>query len=210
MKKFTAFQITLMIFFSSVFVGMTVSTGVYDNVKDVIVTTLCLSCIKMDPITNFEFTFEKNTDDPNPSFILENLTDGVVFLAFRQDVCEGCDKMEPVLKDLFDVEFEKEELFYQQVDFDGENVHFYHINLDHSSGDIRQSFFIYDQDDIGGVPMFVLVSLGNNSGNIEPYYTAAYATLGLQANEGRKAALKKMITTGINIYLENKDYYSLS
>lgn len=51
--------------------------------------------------------------------------------------------------------------------------------------------------------MFVLVTLGNNSGNIEPYYTAVYGKLGLTSVGGRKALFRKMITMGIDFYDEN-------
>ena len=103
MKKMTVIQISILILLAGSLGGMFVFTNVYDDVESGIVRVLCLSCIKLEPKTNIEFTFNTVDNEPHPSFILENLTKGPVFLHYSEDACQGCDVMYPVIKDLFDV-----------------------------------------------------------------------------------------------------------
>ena len=72
MKKLMVFQISLLIVFAGAFVGMLAGTDVYANIKSTIVDTTCFSCIKMDPVSEFVFTFDTVDDKPHPDFILEN------------------------------------------------------------------------------------------------------------------------------------------
>ena len=109
MKKMMALQITCLILVSGALGGMLVYTNVYERVQLGIVEVLCLSCLKLDPKTLVEFTFETANGKPNPEFVLDNLSKGPVFLAFRSDVCDACDIMEPIIQDIFSVHFEKEE-----------------------------------------------------------------------------------------------------
>jgi hypothetical protein len=120
--------------------------------------------------------------------------------------------MEPLVQEVFNVHFEpKSVLFYEAADYSGSTVNFFHINVGKVSGEIRESFFTYDQDNRGGVPMFVMITLGDNEGVIEPLilpcYTTAYATLGLQGEEGRKAFLRRMVSLGIEKYDEHYQEY---
>ena len=214
-KILFVFSVTLLLLFSGLGGGMLVYTEVYDDIQSVIVTTLCLSCIKLDPITRLEYTFETANNQPHPNFVLENLTTGPVFLAYREDVCEGCDIMEPLVQEIFNIHFDPfSTLYYEVADYSGSTVNFVHINVGKASGEIRESFFIYDQDDRGGVPMFVMVALGDNEGVIEPViipcYTTAYATLGLQGDEARKAFLRRMVSYGIEKYNEYYEEYLAS
>jgi len=203
MNKILVIQITIFLVFAGLFGYMVSYTSVYDDIKSTIVTTTCFSCIKMDPVTHIDFTFETANGQPNPEFVVDNLTKGPVFLAFRQDVCTACDKMDPILKSVFGIDFEKKVLFYQTVSFDGSNVTFFHINLDHASGDFLNAFSIYDVDVRSGVPMFVIIALGNNSGTIQPCYATAYSLLGESQEEHRGKFLQDMVSMGINRYDEN-------
>jgi len=206
MKKMIALQITLFILFTGSFVGMLAGTEVYGNIKSTIVDTTCFSCIKMDPVSEFVFTFETVEDRPHPDYILENLTEkGPIFLAFRADVCSACEIMEPILMEIFDVEFGKKDLFYDIINYQGEDIVFYHINIDDPYEKQTDCFYIYDKDNRGGVPMFVFITLGNNSGNIEPYYITAYSTLGKETEEDRVAYFDEMIYAGLEFYKKNKN-----
>jgi hypothetical protein len=207
MKKMVVLQIVLFIVFAGSFIGMLAGTDVYGNIKSTIVDTTCFSCIKMDPVSEFVFTFETVDNKPHPDFILENLSEiGPVFLAFRQDVCSACEIMEPLLKEMFDIEFGKKDLFYQTIEYNGDSFVFYHINIDDPYEKETEGFYIYDKDQRGGVPMFVLITLGNNSGNIEPYYITAYSTLGKESKEERKTYFDEMISVGLELYKINKEY----
>ncbi len=101
------------------------------------------------------------------------------------------------------VEFEKKELFYQTVSFDGPNISFFHINLDHVSGEFLESFSIYDVDVRNGVPMFVMITLGDNDGTVQPCYATAYSLLGESQEEHRGEFLQDMISMGIDLYNQN-------
>ena len=206
MKKLVVLQISLFIVFTGVFVGMLAGTEIYGNIKLTIVDTTCFSCIKMGPISQFVFTFKTLNNKPHPDFILENLTEkGPIFLAFRQDVCASCETMESLLKDIFNVEFGKKELYYQTINHSGTDIVFYHINIDDPYEKETESFYVYDKDNRGGVPMFVFITLGNNSGNIQPYFITAYSTLGKETEAERKTYFNEMISTGLSYYKKNKE-----
>ncbi|MFW6122428.1 MAG: hypothetical protein ACOC80_16225, partial [Petrotogales bacterium] len=176
MKKIAAIQLTLLILIAGVGGSMLLYTGVYDDIHDTIVSTLCLSCIKLDPVSHLEFVFETANGADHPEFVLENLTKGPLFIEYRSDVCTACDIMAPIIKDIFHLSFEKEDTLYELVNYNGTNIHFYHINLDHASQIQKDSFPIYDKDHRQGVPMFVVITVKYNRGIIDPCYTAAYGT----------------------------------
>ena len=204
MKKLFVLQISAFVLISGALGGMLVYTDVYDEVQSRIVEVLCLSCIKLDPKTHLDFTFETANGQPHSDFVLDNLTKGPVFLAFREDVCAACDIMEPIIQEIFSVEYEKEDAVYKTVPFDNADVTFIHINIDHVSKEKRDSLFIYDKDHIKGVPMFTIITLGYDPDFIKPYYTTAYGTLGLDEDGDRKELLTNIILDAIELYNENR------
>jgi hypothetical protein len=207
MEKLFAIQVSLIIIFSGSFLGMIGFSDIYNDIKTTIVDQTCFSCIKMDPISKFEFAFETVDGKPHPGFILENLTIGPIFLSFRADICTACDIMDPVIKELFGVEFGKKELFYEVINYSGADVPFVHININPPYETETESFYVYDRDRRAGVPMFVIVTLGDNNGTVQPYYITSYSTLGLQNDEDRKEYFERSISMGINYYNNNIERY---
>ncbi|MCK4825002.1 hypothetical protein KA005_55145 [bacterium] len=201
MQKMLVAQVAFLVLIA-VGCGELVYCGVYEDIHDTIVSTLCLSCIKLDPISRLEFVFLENLED-HPEFVLENLTTGILFIEYRSDVCTACDIMAPTIKDIFSLSFEKEDTLYELVNYNGSNVHFYHINLDHASKIQEDSFPMYDKDRRTGVPMFVVITVKYDRGTIKPCYTAAYGTLGLDTDEERRNLLVDMIDDGIKLYEQN-------
>ena len=122
MKKILALQITLALVFAGGFSSMIIFTDSYDQVFTRIVSVTCLSCIKLDPKTSSDFLFKTANGKNHPDFVLDNLTKGPIFLAYRKDVCTYCDEMEPLLMDIFNISFEKEDVFYETVVFYGNDV----------------------------------------------------------------------------------------
>ena len=112
--------------------------------------------------------------------------------------------MDPIIKDVFNINFDKKSFFYKTVFLYNSNITFIHINLDHSPSEMTNSLFIYDKDHVGGVPMFVVVTLGYDFDVVKPYYTSAYGTLDLDTYEERKEALADMILDGIELYKQNQ------
>ena len=206
-KAFLVFQIVAILVFAGGFVGILATTEVYDEIDDTIVSTLCLSCIKLDPISRLEFVFETANGEDHPEFVLDNLTKGPLFIEYRSDVCTACDIMAPIVKDIFKLSFEKEDTLYELVNYNGSDVNFYHINLDHASEIQKNSFSIYDKDHRGGVPMFVVITVKYERGFIKPCYTAAYGTLGLDKDNERRDFLTNMIDDGIKLYEQNHEGY---
>jgi len=192
MKKLLIIQICVLLLFSGTLGGMFVSTDIYEDVRSGITSVLCLSCIKLEPTTQLDFTFDvaKGQDhsglvlclsciklepitqldftfdvakgQDHSGFVLESLYEGPVFIAYREDVCISCDEMEPILQDIFSVYFEKEDTFSEIASFDNSNVTFIHINIDHANTEQKESRFIYDKDHIGGVPQFTIITLFKN------------------------------------------------
>lgn len=187
--------------------GMILTTTVYDDVYDSIVQVLCLSCLKIEPITESEYTFETANDQPHPDSVLQNLTTGVVFLHYSEDACHGCDIMYPIIKELFSIEFGKEDMVYLQIPYNNQTVHYYYTNIDHSTEARGDSFFIYDKDHIGGLPMFTIVTLGYDSGIIRAYYTSLYGTLGLETEEERLEYLQTVMKESIELWTKNHAAY---
>ncbi|MEM0492841.1 MAG: hypothetical protein QXS02_02650 [Candidatus Thermoplasmatota archaeon] len=200
--QYVVLLITLLIF-----TFLVVNTGIYDHVQSSIVEVLCLSCIKLQPYTSADFIFDTMTNTSHPQFVLENLTYGPVFLMYSQDICEACDKMQPVIQELFNVSYSKEDNFYSKVKIDNFNLTYIYINIDHTTSEKKLSQMIYDKDNIRGVPMFTIITLGNDHGTVKPYYTSVYGTLNLPTSEKRSAFIYELLKQSINIYYQNKEGY---
>ena len=208
MRRMFTTQIALLIIFSSMFTGLVFFTDVYDEVYTRIVSVTCLSCIKLDPKTSSEFLFETATGENHPEFVLENLSRGPVFIAYRKDVCTYCDEMEPLIMSILNITFEKEDVFYKIINFKGNNIIFIHINRDHASKVLTDSLHIYDKDKVNGVPMFTFVTINyDHDGVVKPYYTTLYAKLGLKNDGETKNYLTKILEESISLYNDNKAGY---
>jgi len=203
-KKILVVQITLFVVFAGGFGSMILFTDSYDQVFNRIVSVTCLSCLKLDPKTSSEFIFETANGKLHPDFVLDNLTKGPVFLAYRKDVCTYCDEMEPLLMDIFNISFEKEDVFSKTLDFNGNDITFIHVNRDHSSKALRDSLHVYDKDNINGVPMFTIVTINyDHDGIVKPYYSTLYSKLGLTNDEDIKDFLSEIIEDSITLYNDN-------
>ena len=206
-----ALQITALLLVSGALGGIFFTTNTYEEVRSRIVSVLCLSCIKLEPKTTKNFTFDTADNAPHPNFVLENLTkgSGPVFLHYSQDICAACEVMFPTVKQIFNVEFEKQDMFWKKVAFDTSNITYIYINLDHTLDFLENSFPVYDKDDISGLPMFVVVTLGYDHGTVRPYYTALYGTLNVPTDGQRTAILKEILQESIDMYKQNKEGYHI-
>jgi hypothetical protein len=209
MKKSFILQITSVLLVSSLFLGMVFAAHAYDETQARIVEVLCLSCIKLEPKTIREFTFKTENNAPHPYFVTENLTKGPVFLDYSEDVCAGCEVMYPIIKQLFNIEFGKQDMFSATVTFNHANITFISINLDHTTDVLENSFPLYDKDEIGGLPMFTIVTLGYDHGTVRPYYTTLYGTLNVPTDADRTAILQEVLRESIEMYQQNKAGYHL-
>jgi hypothetical protein len=210
MKKFLAFQICALLLVSGALGGMFAFTPVYNEVRSGIVLVLCLSCLKLEPKTNAEFTFNTADDRPHADFVLENLSQGPVFLHYSGDACAGCDVMYPVIKELFSVEFGKQDMFSTIVTFENTSVAYIYVNIHHTIDELRDAQVIYDKDHIGGIPMFTVVTLGYDNGDVKPKYTTLYGTLatyGCDTDAQRLVFLQQLMDQSIEMYEQNKPGY---
>ena len=200
----TTFQVSMLIVVSAALGGMIFYSGVYCEVYTRIVSVTCLSCIKLDPKTSSDFLFETANGESHPDFVLENLSKGPVFLVYRKDVCTYCDEMEPLIMEILNISFGKEDVFYETAMFNNNPLNFVHINRDHSSQILADSLHIYDKDKINGVPMFTFIAVNyDHDGIVRPYYTTLYAKLGLDDDEEIKNYLTNIIEDTINLYNDN-------
>ena len=117
--------------------------------------------------------------------------------------------MFPIVKQLFNVEFEKQDRFSATVTFENQNITYIYINLDNTTDVLENSFPLYDKDDIGGLPMFTLVTLGYDHGTVRPYYTTLYGTLNVPTDAERTSFLQEILTESIEMYQQNKAGYQL-
>jgi len=201
-KKFFA-QITFFILITGALSGMLIGTDVYTEVQDGIVEVLCLSCLKLDPKTTREFTFDTANDLAHPEYVLENLSSGIIFLHYSEDACPGCDIMLPIVQDLLSVNYEKKDLFSKNVDYQGQQIRYFYTNIDHATPGRIEPFETYDVQDINGLPMFTIVTLGYYSGVIKPKLVTLYGTLGVDTNEQRMQVLEEVIEDAFTLWNEN-------
>lgn len=204
MKRLIVIQIALLLAFSSGFIAIVSLSDSYEEVFTRIVSVTCLSCIKLDPKTYSDFIFKTANGQPHPDFVIENLTKGPIFIAYRKDVCVYCDEMEELIKEIFNISFAKEENFYVTLNFNGSNVTFIHINRDRSSQILRDSLHIYDKEHVNGVPMFTVVTIKyDHDGIVKPCYSTLYSKLGLNDNEKIKEFIVNVIKDSISLYKDN-------
>lgn len=202
MRKFFVAQITIILIFAGGLSGMFLSTDIYENVQSRIVNVLCLSCLKLEPKTIVDFVFDTANEKAHPEFVIENLTIGPVFLHFSEDVCHGCEVMHPVIEEFFNISFEKTDSVYEVKKIQNTSIVYFYINIDHTTQDLRNSLYIYDKDNVQGLPMFTLISLGYDKGIVKPYYTSVYGTL-KDTDQDRLDFLSSILQEGIEIYGEN-------
>lgn len=203
MKRLLAVQIGIILVLAA---GILYSSGIYTAVQDNIVEVLCLSCIKLEPKTSVSFIFPTATGAPHPLFIRENLTTAPIIIMYSEDVCAACEEMYPVLKHLLNVTFDKDDMVYTHTRFQGENVTFYFINIDHTTAQLRDTRPLYDKDHVDGLPMFTFITLRYDEGTVRPYYTSVYGTLNLPSGQ-REAFLANILTDSIHLYHENRIGY---
>ena len=170
MRKMFALQIGALLIVTSGLGGMLFFTDVYEDVHSGIVSILCLSCLKLEPETTKEYTFDPAFGDSHPNFVLDNLSKGPVFLHYGADACLGCEIMDPLIKQLFSIDFEQDEMVYKIVNFEKSDVVYLYNNIDHTSEEMGNSLLVYDKDNIRGLPMFSVVTLGYDHGIVKPYY----------------------------------------
>jgi hypothetical protein len=210
MKKFFVLQVCAFMLVSSALGGMFAFTPVYDEVRSGIVLVLCLSCLKLEPRTIVTFTFETVDNQQHPMFILENLSEGPVFLFYSGESCAGCDVMYPVIKDLFSIDFGKQDMFHTRVVFENATVGYVYVNIHYTIDELRATQPIYDKDHVGGIPMFTIVTLGYDNGIVKPQYTTVYGTLtayGCNTNAERLIFLQQLIRESIEMYKQNEAGY---
>lgn len=206
MNKMFYAQIIVFLLITVSLGGMLVTTDVYDDVESGVVSVLCLSCIKLEPKTSHDYTFTTANNEKHPDFVLENLSYGPVLLHFSQDACEGCDEMLPVFQKYFDISFEKEEQVFQRFNLHNSTITYIYIYIDNDSVSkrMRNSWKIYDKDQIGGMPLFVFITKEyHHSGDIKPFYTTLYGSF-KQNEKDRLQYLDKLIVETMRIYDRNK------
>jgi hypothetical protein len=210
MKKMVVFQISTMLIISGGLLGMFIFTDVYEDVQSNIVLVLCLSCMKLEVKTIKEFTFDTANGKPHPDFVLNNLHKGPVFLHYSENACPGCDIMFPIIKNFFNVEFRKNDIFNETVYFQNSNISYFYIYRDNSSlsQEMKDSLQIYDKDHVHGLPMFSVVTLGYDRGIVRPYYTSLYGTLGFDNDQERINLLMDTMQESIDLYNQNFDGFN--
>lgn len=206
MKKLFAVQMGLLLIVSVTFVGMLYYTDIWEVTKGGIVEVLCLSCIKLYPMTSTDFTFDTGNGKPHPDFIMESLREGPIFLHYSEDACAACDVMFPYILEFLNVEPKKDKSYHSVTTFEDQPVPYYYIYLDDeaTSQEWLDTFEIYDKDEIRGLPMFSVITINYaHSGIIEPYYTTLYGIFE-QVAEKRIDFLSELMQEAFTLYNENK------
>lgn len=216
-EKFKAAWVVGVIVFSSMLGGMVLFTDSYDEVLRGIVKVTCLSCIKLQPKTVIDFTFDTYQGSSHPDFILEDLKEGPVFIAYRTTVCEYCDVMEPIIEDIFNIdELSKNDTtgvkLLNQTDYakyilsyNGTPVFFYHINSTTAPDYLANTQLVYMNEIFKDAnPMFTFITVRySHSGIVKPYYATVYGVLQKDTYAERKNVLTGILEDAIDLYEEN-------
>ena len=206
MEKIVAIQITALLIIAGSLGGMLVFTDVYDEIKARIVSVLCLSCIKLEPKLDLDYRFDTANSQNHPPFVLDQLLEGIVFLHYSADACHGCDIIYPVIKQFFNVEYEKDEMFSDIIIYDDLPVAYYYTNVDHANQEMRDSYEVYDIGGQGARPMCTIITLKYDRGIVKPYYVSIYGTFG-ENDEERVSFLTQTLESSIDLYNEFRDGY---
>jgi len=200
MRKMLVLQLCTLLLISGTLGGMFIFTDVYTEVHSRIVSVLCLSCLKLQPKTDSSFTFTTANGAPHPSFVLENLSEGPLFLHYSADVCHACDIMMPIIQEYLEVNYSKQEFFTKTITIKNTNFTYIYMNIDHIPKELRDSLAIYDKANSSGVPMFTFITLGYDGGIIKPSYTSVYGEQPLSLIQG-------LTENMINLYIQNQAGY---
>ena len=214
MNKKLAVNIVALVLISSSLGGMFIFTDVYSDVKTGIVDVLCLSCIKLDPKTSMDFTFDTVDNKDHPDFVKEKLKEyGPLLIQYGDDGCTACvnmidNVMVPLLgidfpvdengKNVYTESFEKE-IFYKNISF-----YYIYINTDHVDDETKKdSWKIYDIEHVGGFPQFTIITLEySHGGNVEPYFVTFHGAFGNNWNKAKQNFVT-LLKEGKESYIRN-------
>jgi len=207
MKKMLVIQVSMLLLVSGALGGMLYFTDIYDDVQSTIVEILCLSCIKLQPKTSREFTFETANGKPHPDFVVNTLkTKGPILIQYGESGCPACDDMiDNVMIPFFNLEFREEEPKSFKTEVNVGNLSFFYIYIyiddDNIPTERKESDEIYDKDHIGGFPMFTIITIEyDHGGDIKPYYTSLYGN-------NFEDSYKKMYETFIELLEFSNELY---
>ena len=180
-------------------------TSTYEDVKDKIVSVLCLGCIKLEPKTVIKFRFDLAHGDEYPDFVIKNLSKGPIFLHFRIDVCSACEEMDPVIQEIFNIEDMRKIFLMKTKNFSGSEVTFMHINLDHVNDVFRDAYESFDISKQGGVPMYTVITLGYDRGFVKPCYATGYGFLEKDSPLKAKRVMLEMLNDAVDLFKRNRE-----
>jgi hypothetical protein len=213
-KNFFSIQIVILLFFTAGLTGVVVKTNVYDDVKNGIVDVLCLSCIKLQPKTSADFTFQTANNKDHPEFVKEILkTEGPILIQYGESACKGCDLMiENVMEPYFNLTFPEKKPKSFETKIENRNLSFYYIYIfvDDNKNKVREeSYKIYDKDNIDGFPMFTIITLEyDHSGDIKPYYTTLYGLFEGENYKKTKETFTMLLSESRQLYDRNIKGYN--
>lgn len=200
MRKLVVLQLTAFLLISGTLGGMFVFTPVYDEVHGRIVSVICLSCLKLQPKASLNFTFETANEQPHPDFLLQHLATGPLFLHYSADVCQACDVMLPFIQSYVNLSFNKTDFVTTTVTVHETNLTYIYINIDHVSQEMKDTIDLYDKEQISGLPMFTLLTLGYDAGFVKPAYASLYG-------EQPMEVISHLTIHGLELYHQNKAGY---
>jgi len=183
-NKLLVIQICALIAISGSLGGLLFRTSIYEGIEFGTVRVLCLSCIKLQPITSKDFTFETANNKPHPNFVINALkTKGPIMIQYGEPGCTNCDLMiNNVMIPYFNLSFsEKHDSSFETLVNVG-NVSFYYIYIYvdpiKAKTEKTESIEIYDKDYVRGYPMFTIITLEyHHGGEVRPYYTSLYGLI---------------------------------
>jgi hypothetical protein len=119
--------------------------------------------------------------------------------------------MYPIIKDVLGVEFDKEGVYSTQITYESGNISYFYTNLDSKNATpaLTDPFETYDIQDVNGLPMFTIISLGYDSGVIKPKFVTLYGTLGLDTDQKRFNMIESVVDDAFTLWNENIPGYDL-
>lgn len=191
------------------------AAGSYLLLEDLMVAP-CLGCLGLYPNIELEFRFETVDDLEHPEFVLDQLTEGPVFIEFTQndENCPPCARMRPKVKEL-EEEYSDEIAFFIININENEKAMFFN-NDEHvepvSDSEEEEYYQVYDIEKIAGglvaTPTYIIVTINEDEdGNIRPSFAVGYGEYKEEDAQKTKEDLAKALEYAIGQYYKYKKWY---
>ena len=167
----------------------------------------CLGCLGLWPRFELKFTFDTVGDRPHPSWVLDALEDGPVFIEYTQNDknCPPCARMRPKIKELINDYDETTAFFIININEHKVAIYYQDQKFTKSSYTEEEAYGVYDVENIAGgriaTPTYVILTIDqDDNGKIRPKFATGYGEFKDDDAEKTKDELAKILDFAVTRY----------